>query len=88
MRDLKLIFIKLVFSWSAWTEHMCSFHVVETSISKDSVRPRTSRKFELILGVNFFSIKPFLKELSFFWVAGVLYGRPIGSQNTCVFISV
>ena len=58
---------------------MCSFHAVETSISKDSVRPRTTRKFQVIIGVNVFSSKPFLKELSFFWVAGVLYGRPIGS---------
>ena len=46
------------------------FHIVETWICKDSVRLTRPRKCEVILGVNFFSIKPFLKELSFFWVAG------------------
>ena len=75
-------------SWWAWTKHMCCFPVVENWICKDSV---DLKGFEcaVILGVNFFSIKQFLKELSFFWVSsfftvGQLDHKILGVLVSCL----
>ena len=40
---------------------------LESAKIQSDLRPR---RCEVKLGVNFFYIKPFLKELSFFWVVG------------------
>ena len=71
---------KTVKRWETWTSIFMmginKAHVLFSwrwdLICKDFVRLTRPRKCEVILGVNFFSIKPFLKEQSFFWVADFL----------------